>query len=274
MLVSALILAECMGRRCRLLWRPTSNCNCAFHDLFKPSPTLEVAPFWYSKIADLLHATPFKKTRRTAVQTINQQDLGKTNYLIHTDSLERYQSIHFQSCYSDFMPAHLSAEDYDQRVTYYLNKLDPITLLQKRLFALPPSTVGVHVRRTDNKNSIDVSTLDRFIECMKTCLLEQPETTFLLATDDADVESHLHEVFPRKIITFKKWAYDRGQKVAIQEALIDLLLLSKCHKILGSHYSSFSEYASLFHRRELLIVGVGSWHGPAHAIYQRAGTRP
>lgn len=272
-LVSALIQAELMGRPCHLLWWPRMSCNCRFDDLFEPTPVLRVVPYWYIRVTKYFGLSPFANSINVSNgQIITQDSLAAMNYMVDTHALEKYSVLYFKDCYSDFMPYDMSPNVYSQKVTQYLQLLLPKRSIAKRLLSLPSTAIGVHIRRGDNRVSSEMSRVDDFITEMKRCVKQQPDIVFFVATDDPAVEVELKRVFAAKIITFPKSSYARSNKIAIQEALIDLLLLSRCKRILGSYYSSFSDYASLFNRAELYKVGYGRWEGPAYDIRQRSSS--
>jgi hypothetical protein len=252
-----------------LLWTPQPNCNCTFFDLFERNPLFDVFPQWYERVAHRVGCSPFRDVT-AGCSVISQAALYQRKYTIDVASLEDCPTVLFKGCFSDFIPSHFSAEEYARKVHFYLNQLVPRKDLARRLFALPAPTVGVHIRRTDNKIAAETSRLEDYITHMKDYVEEQPQISFFLATDEPAVEAALKAVFGQKIITFPKSAYRRSESAAIGEALIDLLLLSRCDRILGSYYSTFSDYASMFRRVELLKVGVGIWKGPAHDILHRA----
>ncbi len=268
-IVSSLILAEYTGRGCQLFWMPKSSCNCLYTDLFEPNGLMDIVPLWYFKVARRLNILPFRKVRNKQGIVIDQNVLSEIKWIINIDEYDEFDYVYFKDCFSDFIPSQLSPDEYKEKISCYLRRLQPIVSTRNKLFDMPSQTIGVHIRRTDNYQAINVSTLEKFIYEMRKSLRENTATQFFLATDDPDVESHLKQIFPNKIIAYPKSGYDRNRKVAIQDALIDLLLLSRCEKILGSSYSSFSEYASLYNQIELNVVGSGIWKGPAHSIYHR-----
>ena len=102
-------------------------------------------------------------------------------------------------------------------------------------------TVGVHVRRTDHAEAIANSPLTLFIERMEQELAADQETTFFVATDDAGVKEELRAALPAELLIFnEKGIIDRNSKTGLEDALIEMLALSKCRKILGSYNSTFS----------------------------------
>lgn len=263
-IASALVLGGHLNRRVYLNWQAEHSCNCTFTDLFRKNEFLDFTGGWRGKVR-----TMFLNRERSRL-LIDQEKLHELEYQIPTTQFDKYRILYFPSCFSDFIPRDYPAERYVDRVSMYLNKLEPIDLVLQRLFKLPPATVGVHIRRTDNTPAVERSRDDDFIRAMKAHLSGRPETHFYCATDDLEVEKHLVEIFGDRIISFPKTSYDRNTREAIQEALVDLLMLSSTESILGSWWSSFSEYASLFNRIPLDIAGHGVWEGPVKTIINRA----
>jgi hypothetical protein len=103
--------------------------------------------------------------------------------------------------------------------------------------------VGVHIRRGDNDASIQVSPLELFLERMRKEVEQAPGTRFFLATDDVATEQTVTDHFPGRVTTRSK-DFARNRTKGVQDALVDLLVLSRCPLILGSYWSSFSQTAS------------------------------
>lgn len=106
-------------------------------------------------------------------------------------------------------------------------------------------TVGVHIRRTDHVDAIKNSPLELFYERMKKEIAEN-DADFYVTTDDRSVERELKAHFPaERLIFYEGKVIDRDSKAGIEDALIDMLCLSKCAKILGSYKSTFSLIPSI-----------------------------
>ena len=116
--------------------------------------------------------------------------------------------------------------------------------MEKTLAQFNEDTLGLHIRRSDHRASKTVSTTDKFIETIDAELLQNPSTNFFLSTDDAGVKSQLFERYGKKIVVNKISSYDRNNKAAVKNALIDLYCLAHTKKIYGSHHSSFSQTAA------------------------------
>jgi len=110
----------------------------------------------------------------------------------------------------------------------------------------PQSTVvGVHVRRnefllnSEKKKSTD----ELFFRRMDGIIEKNPEVLFFLATDSTKAMDDFIGRYGERIITYHKDCLDRSKTEAIRQALVELLILSKCNLILGSHLSTYSEMA-------------------------------
>ncbi len=146
----------------------------------------------------------------------------------------------------------------------YLSKLNPQdeVLNKINLFSVKKNIsemVGVHVRRNEfilngrAQNSNDLF----FFKRMDDLLLSNPNLRFFLATDSKKTEEIFKERYGNKIVTFPKENLDRNSSVAIQEALIELLLLSKTKRLLGTYASTFTEMAWWFGKCKSTVEIVG-----------------
>lgn len=109
--------------------------------------------------------------------------------------------------------------------------------------AFASATIGVHIRRTDNVNAIRYSPTRAFIAAMKNCVADDREARFFLTTDCGDTEREIKSVFGDKIITRSR-TISRSSATGMRDAVVDLFLLSRTSRILGSYYSTFSETAA------------------------------
>lgn len=104
--------------------------------------------------------------------------------------------------------------------------------------------IGLHIRRTDNLRSIDVSPTSLFIRRIEQLLEEEPATRFFLATDSMVERDLLLSAFGFE--RFVVPAYTPGRKTVadIRRALAEMYLLSRCDFVIGSFWSSFSKVAA------------------------------
>ncbi|MCH5238908.1 MAG: hypothetical protein J1F38_01670 [Muribaculaceae bacterium] len=113
--------------------------------------------------------------------------------------------------------------------------------------------LGLHIRRTDNKESIENSPLELFEEEIKKALAENKNIQFFLASDDQDVKNYLSNQYSKNIVYNPNKA-DRNSKEGIIDAMAELEILSGCKIILGSFYSSFSEIAAQLGAAQLKVL--------------------
>lgn len=106
-------------------------------------------------------------------------------------------------------------------------------------------TIGVHIRRTDNKESILHSPTQLFEQKMTEELKRNPKTKFYLATDSYEEEQKLAAKFGSAIMTFKNKDTSRTTFQGQIDAYAELLILSQCKELWGSYFSSFSDIAAI-----------------------------
>jgi hypothetical protein len=113
---------------------------------------------------------------------------------------------------------------------------------------LPNGAVGVHIRRTDHTEIIAESGVAEFEKKMNSL----PNSVFYLATDDYKVKAYLAKEYENRIIT-QNAELSRNSLNGIQEALVDVLALSKCEMIICNLKSSFADTALRMGNKKVLI---------------------
>jgi hypothetical protein len=117
------------------------------------------------------------------------------------------------------------------------------------------ASVGVHIRRTDNRRAVAVSTLNRFIALMQAEQHAQASTEFFVATDEPAVLGALREAVGPAVWEYPKRAYARHDPTALVDAVVDLYTLAHCRRLIGSHWSSFTDTAAAIEDAPLVIAG-------------------
>jgi hypothetical protein len=169
-------------------------------------------------------------------------------------------------------PKVCSEEKFYDIVMNYVRALKPLPHITKKINNFvdknwAKKVIGIHIRKTDmlkDKVREDRAknepvpwlseTNERYHKIIKKELKINPSVKFFLATDNDKTEKELLEKFPDKIICQSK-TYNSENKnkklpkhyhrhTSIEDALIDVYLLSKCVKIYGTPYSSFNRFAS------------------------------
>jgi hypothetical protein len=109
--------------------------------------------------------------------------------------------------------------------------------------AFGSNTIGVHIRRTDNANAMLYSPTYAFIAAMENCIAANSQARFFLTTDCVDTQRQIKSIFGERIITRTR-RISRDSADGMRDAAVDLFLLSRTSRILGSYYSTFSETAA------------------------------
>lgn len=114
--------------------------------------------------------------------------------------------------------------------------------------------IGIHIRRTDNKLAIQNSPLEFFLQKIDK-IYQQNKSCFYLSTDDNYLKETIIRDYAQKGI--KIFTYNgvlkRDSLIGMEDAIIDLWLLGRCEKIIGSNNSSFSMWASRLYNSPLEI---------------------
>jgi hypothetical protein len=236
---SAVSLCSETGISLRVYWVKTYNINCAFSDLFEPIPGLEIIekkmPFVFDTAwqSGLYNPRVYRKLpdwlilNRNNVQAMAEDGfdfkLLKYHRVLMASSYRFYPT---EKMYAIFVPI----ESLRQRIDMESASFDQ-------------NTIGIHIRRTDNRISIENSPTELFAQSIEKEIALNPNVNFFLASDCATTKQQLYNRYGDRIITnFDK--SERATKEGIQQALVELYTLSRARKIYGSYWSSFSHTAA------------------------------
>lgn len=245
-IASGAAIAKNTGRELIIIWQPDHHCECEFYDLFE-----------YKGI--VISKSFINEAKQSGMDTYNymtaergsEKDkpilLGDNNIYIRTSCVAVCESTNWN--------------DENQ----FLKSLTPVKSIRDLVapFKLD-NHLAVHVRMegavgsdthsydladnwTNKEHAVlnywrEKSNYKHFIKHIDKILKAEPDTNIFLAADLAET----YEVFTRyygdKVAFLKRDIYDRSKK-QLEFALADAILLSKCKRLLGSNWSSFSEVA-------------------------------
>src|ERR1700761_8501540 len=224
-----------------VIWNENYELRCPYENLFEPPDNYVVIKKnrrhnYITRSAQSGLLNKLKATVKNRVLGISycltEEDFFITDF---NDVAKKHKVLYIKTC-QQFNSAHEEFKSFK-----------PVALLQNQISAVSKlfenKTVGIQIRRTDNALSIKNSPLHLFIEAMNKLIAEQHDVLFFLATDDVNTELELISIFKNKIINNRK-EFTRESVKGIQDAVVDLFLLSKTNYIMGSYYSSFSEVAA------------------------------
>lgn len=245
-IVSGLSYSSIIKQPLQIVWEKDSGLNCDFEDLFEPVQNVKLISNY--KKFQLLDKIKDRKLLGKIIYKLFKIDFS----LFDSDFPKYVWSSNSDNINTKLLPANI--RNYYIKTCHefsvddnFLKCLIPVqavkNLINLEVTKFPKLITGIHIRRTDNAQSIKESPLELFIEKIKMDLLLNPDLSFFLATDDEDTEIKLKDLFPNKIITINK-INNRNSKEGIISAMVDLYCLSATQKIYGSFYSSFSSMAA------------------------------
>lgn len=263
-LLSGLAWERLSGRRFTVLWPRSAPCSAAFHELFVPLPC--VMPASEEEVMELpvLGSYLFPPMFNIAGSTTGHLRFRTSSWLTPPNLapaaalvarlLPRapapFRAIHAQvlrdaaELFGSLEPQpEISARVGAFRARYFRDRM-----------------IGVHIRRGDfgEQRPDALADLKRIEGAVKRYLDEMPGAGILVATDDGAINPHtarstnaasvlerLTRAFGGRVVSTKPRSLDRRDPVAVQDALVDLLLLRETHAFAGTVDSSFSEMAVL-----------------------------
>lgn len=134
-----------------------------------------------------------------------------------------------------------------------------LNIVNKYLLKFSNNMLGIHIRGSDDfddsfyRTSSFKSNLkdSKILNLFKFCedFLKKKDSKIFLMTPFVKVEKIINEKFKEKVIIFdkKEFTYkeNRSSLIGLKYALIELLIFSKCNKLIGSSGSSFSFFGWL-----------------------------
>lgn len=234
-IVGAASLAKKLGKRMVIVWTQDQSLNARFDELFEPIP-YEVIETNLTSLSQRLRWKYLTHLRRCTVLDdtwIHENARGKdfshwkdkveNNNILINSNLD----ILFDGDYSIFKAKESLLNEFNNVI-------------------IDKGVIGIHIRRTDNMNAVKFSPTKLFLEKMNEEISLNPTIRFYLATDDPKEENIFLKEYGERIIIYQKHSLDRNNPIAIKDAVVDLYNLSRCRKIYGSYYSSFSDTAALW----------------------------
>jgi len=238
-LVNSMRIADETNRELLLYWPKDKSCNCHFKDLFE-NDIKEVSK------------EELKKVITSKDYEIYQNDLknfkNKKGHIL----IDNAKFIAFLEKEVRFRTKEIP-DELKKEFMRYLRRIEIkeefLKIAEDFSSRFNNNTIGIHIRKGDFKTLkgglARISNDELYIEIMKKEIKENPNTTFFLATQDEETENKFKDVFKDRIILYPKNTKLRGDEGALEEALIEFLLLSKTKKVYGTFESTFSQLASL-----------------------------
>ncbi len=246
-IASAVDLVEKSGNKLRVVWFRDWGLNAPFNQLFEPINH----PLFRLKEASLSDLVLLDRPR-------------KRNF--HIPRL--YQKMVFHSCLyeQEIEPLYLQGFDFEkwarENARAYLaayvafapypssliaHLFTPVEEIRQeielRCQRFSQRMVGVHVRRTDNVESIRQSPIELFYKKLDEEIAADNRTGIYLATDSQEVKQEMRSRYGERVVAVDAPA-ERGSLEGIRDGIADMYTLARTEKIYGSFHSTFSTMAA------------------------------
>lgn len=235
--IAALAYAKRSGRSLIVKWVRNNHFGATFEDLFKPSYPMSVNFYNY--------------------RIFKTSDLGNSviNNYLRTDK----DLVVFDSLFAPFDIGELihTMPDFREEVKSYLHPVNEIEdRINKIAINFPRPIVGVHIRRGDwcqIKDRRPVP-LEEYVNVLRHTFKKWGSERTCFVASDA-FQDELEPLFREFNCTINNNSHDpRGSLSEAKEALIDLILLSKCDLIVRTPGSSFCNVAAFLGKVPSILV--------------------
>jgi len=258
-LTSAMRLAERRQRPFYLAWEPSVQCMAEFRDLFSaplPRVRIEGTPrnvLFLDSTGSLPNATRIANVIEPRLLDHDQIVMQSHSMVVTSD--ERFTSRNpFYNGFALEMRRHFEALGLNRTVAGILDGFSAIDF---------STVVGVHIRRPPPESNPSEEAFaipsDAVYERLMSFLLSiNPDLRFYLSTNGPRTEEYFLQRFGDRILRYPKRSIDHQREAtAVQDALIDMTLLSRTRAVLRYEPSTFAYFASLIGHNAQLIIGTG-----------------
>ena len=255
-------LAEKYGTSVTCLWESNSELGADFLDLFKEPKRFNISSKNEGK---LLSSYKTSAVKRIIAKFWNS--LRGLDYYFSAENVDRIVTesgvYDFRLFFQKIEPLVAAKKNICFVSGNYLADLKDVSMFEPKdeimmrineyACKFNEHTYGLHIRRTDNRWAIEHSPISMFCEVIEKKLKDEPDAKFYLSTDDPETVEFLKTKYENFLIIRPKH-YGRENIEAMEDAVIDMWILSKTKSIFGSYFSSFSEMAALLGGRNVLIM--------------------
>lgn len=239
-------IAFCLEKKwdLKILWFKDCGLNCSYEKLFNLDPKLDFVKICNAKGCDfLLRDNPrrrnlwipsvFEKCYYDKVIYYYDDDFHvKIEYPPFDSQLDHYSNVYMVSC-----------GVYWKNETMY-KWIKPSDIIERRIQNIQSSSfsnmVGLHIRRTDNWNTLKYSPTDLFVNAINNEINKDESVSFFLASDSMEEKKYLKSLYGDRILTFMKET-NRNTEEGIIDAFVEMNILSRTRKI----YAGDSSFARI-----------------------------
>lgn len=255
-IASGLELIKDMEIDVHVIWNLNEDLNCKFEDLFIPIKGVSIIEKERKYV--FAHHTNNPILHKKIKAYFRNKLLGIDYFINEMDFLKgRVKSYYINKIVRNNKNIYIKTTQSFANINEEIKNFKPSKSIQKlideEVLKFTSDTIGIHIRRTDNKISILNSPTSLFVKKIEEELFLNNKVNFYLATDDINLQKELLNRYGSKMIVREK-ELNRNKKEGIIDALIDMYCLSKTKYVYGTYWSSFSKMASLLGNIELQVL--------------------
>jgi len=204
---------------------------------------------------------------------LDQQSLVNRKYIykptVHTNTIipaAREMDFIVVQGGHEFKDPNMLETDFIQQKCKFYHWLQTIIhpKLLKQIPWIPSRSIGVHVRNfvekydaADGRVFEEVSPLNEFVKLVLKIHKRCPTITFVLCSNNTNAYEALSGILPKNKLWYRtNKSVERDTELGIQDAIIDILTLSRCKMIIGTTMSSFSDEACFFGSIPKICMGA------------------
>lgn len=238
-IASGIYISQQLNTKATIYWNKTTDCYANFSDLFKPIILKNVC-------LEENHSFLFKLPRKQNLYLPKLFQKVVFDQCVYNFNKNKngniFDTINTKTSKILFLTCHSMANHYDLQKIFKPNeRLE--TEIKKITSQFSGDTIGIHIRRTDNINSIKLSSNEAFKNRIDYEIKKNPNVRFYLASDNLSIKEEFVQQYKERIITYHNLT-NRNTLDGMIFAASELFCLSKTKKIIGSAYSSYSEIAA------------------------------
>ena len=243
---SAAAIAKATNRELVIVWESDHHCECEFSDLFD-YPGIVLTKSFLSTISGPVDVFNYMEIEDGA--TKNQEIEITEGRALYLRAAYTFNSVHSNwDTENEFLKSLKPTDEILDLIASF--ELDECLAVHVRMEAgkgLDHNTYDSVTNWTqDGHDELhfwrEKSHFSHFITRIDSLVKEHPETRIFLATDLQDNYDIFKSYYGDRLSYLKRVCFDRSSE-QIKYALADAILLSRCRKLLGSTWSSFSELA-------------------------------
>jgi hypothetical protein len=240
-------IAKHLGIPFGIIWSmDTYHCFCRYERLFSTPQCFLTEECLYQ--TPFLHYSPSKSPTRIPLKKLTYFVAEENFFYLDSDENVIWGA---KDPYRARNPV-LAGELQEQ-----FDSLIPSKKIKERVDSFPlGNCIGVHIRREDNRYS-NLYCHDNEFKNAIDDVLSHMDLPIFLVTDGIESRNFIRREYPNRVIEYPTRSFSRGSsEEAIEDALIQILLLARTSVIVRSNSSTFSQVASWFGRVPTVDVGL------------------